>query len=1140
MRMTFSELAKVTRADFVPVRWPHELDSALPEVAAAFLVDVLQRLADHRPTELFQRRLGVVSPCPADFLLAWLFTCYGAKVHFLCPQQPTWNAAKHGPLFRAVVQHLESTHSHLHLQHLRDIDGKNFLQADEVVAEIWRPSFTNDPLAGRCDLVLSRGLPEVAAGRNTEGLAALAVLARVGGLIEVFGEARTPADDEALDSLVQDSGLLGLGIQSACHADSSTLRLWRLAVTRLSAPTYEYPRGEEDHASLQAHCLARLTFAARFVQGAEVLEAGCATGIGARLFRAEGARRVVGLDYSSDALERARAATSDQRIEFQQWDLNQTPLPCADASFDAVVCLEVLEHVQSQEALIAEFLRVLRPGGRLIVSVPNREFEEQWNRVNDSRNVYHVRVPGREELERLLASFGEVSWARQVDLAGSTVLEEQPGEGELAGSFRVPSRHLTLGASMVFLAVCTKGPVPAANPAPRAPASLQVYENYTALHLEWHRGLKEAGLQLARERWNRWADQNRMTAAAAPNQALVEGATLPWHLEQSLREWVQGNAALYCCSHVRPGEWPGDWVRKLAVLILQVSGTPPAEEPHQGPWELWVKGGQFTLRPVSTRPERAHAVFYPRPEATAGVRLLWQWSRTGARDVWFLEPEGWKQCDLFALLAHHLLTKTVRGVFRRTASWLGLERPKARTWIMRTVRSCLGRSGPPTITYSDLETPGAGVWPQWLDKHDGEPRRPKKQGRALKVIQNISSLSAGGAERQLCTLAIGLRRRGVDVNVLSTFEPEKECGHYAHLLRAGPVAYRRARSRPLSVRAASRLPWHLLRGVPAELQPHVVALAADLAKDRPDVLHCWLDQTNLIGAFAGLLTGVPAIVLGLRSLNPAQVSQLSSPYLQPWYSILTHSRRVHLVANSDAAAASYAEWVGLPRERIAVIRNGVELSHFPQSTPQTRREARRALGLDDTDRVVSGVLRLSEEKQPELFLEVVRRVHAHVPALRVLLVGTGTLEEQIAQIVHATGMADYVKLLGRRSDVGTILLASDANLLTSRLEGCPNIALEAQHLGVPIVATAAGGTPEAVENERTGLLAAVGDADGLARHLTRLLTDDALRARLAAAGPPFVAQRFGWERLVDETLALYSRALNPRADAADSSARAAA
>ena len=179
----------------------------------------------------------------------------------------------------------------------------------------------------------------------------------------------------------------------------------------------------------------------------------------------------------------------------------------------------------------------------------------------------------------------------------------------------------------------------------------------------------------------------------------------------------------------------------------------------------------------------------------------------------------------------------------------------------------------------------------------------------------------------------------------------------------------------------------------------------------------------------------------------------------------------------------------------------------------------------ETDRLVSGVFRLAEDKQPDVFLDVVRRVRTRLPNLRVMLVGAGDLANHVARRVQAEGMGDFVQLLGRRSDVATILLASDANLLTSKLEGTPNIALESQYLGTPIVATAGGGTVDAVADGITGFLAAVGDVDALANHLSRVLIDDALRAPLAAAGPKFVQARFGLDAMVQRTFAVYEQAL---------------
>jgi glycosyltransferase involved in cell wall biosynthesis len=389
-------------------------------------------------------------------------------------------------------------------------------------------------------------------------------------------------------------------------------------------------------------------------------------------------------------------------------------------------------------------------------------------------------------------------------------------------------------------------------------------------------------------------------------------------------------------------------------------------------------------------------------------------------------------------------------------------------------------------------------------------------------------LYPGGAERQLCNLAAGLIRRGMQVRTLTAFDLSGERGHYAELARRMGVACRPASATALTRRAADELPWHLLRATPPGLRNLIVSLTAELAADPPDVLHCWLDQPNVMGTIAGLLAGVPCIVASTRNSNPTNFPRLNLPYFLDWYRIAVRSRRVHFVANSHSGAASYADWIGIPVERFHVVFNGIDLGQLPKPSPEARQKARAEFGLKETDRVVSGVFRLAEEKQPDVFLDVVRRVRGRVPGLRVLLAGAGDLGDHVARRVRTEGMGEYVRLLGRRSNVAAILLASDANLLTSKLEGTPNIALETQYLGTPIVATAGGGTVDAVAHGVTGFLAAVGDVDALVEYLERVLTDDTLRGRLAAAGPGFVEGRFGLEAMIDRTLAVYENALGCR------------
>ncbi len=118
--------------------------------------------------------------------------------------------------------------------------------------------------------------------------------------------------------------------------------------------------------------------------------------------------------------------------------------------------------------------------------------------------------------------------------------------------------------------------------------------------------------------------------------------------------------------------------------------------------------------------------------------------------------------------------------------------------------------------------------------------------------------------------------------------------------------------------------------------------------------------------------------------------------------------------------------------------------------------------------------------------------------------------------------AGRLKVLGRRNDVPTLLAASDALLHAARFEGTPNVLLEAQQLGCPLVATTAGGTPDAVDAGRTGFLHDPGDFDGLRASLSRVLSDAQLRRAMSAAGSRWIEERFGLDRVVDETLACYA------------------
>lgn len=143
----------------------------------------------------------------------------------------------------------------------------------------------------------------------------------------------------------------------------------------------------------------RYRWAAELTAGRRVLDAACGAGWGSALLAAGGAE-VVGVDLSPATILDARREHGD-RVDFREGDL--CDLPLSDGEFDCVVCFEALAHVATPERALDELRRVLRPGGLLLISAPNRS-------VYPAGNPLHLCELDSAELERLLrARFGNVA-----------------------------------------------------------------------------------------------------------------------------------------------------------------------------------------------------------------------------------------------------------------------------------------------------------------------------------------------------------------------------------------------------------------------------------------------------------------------------------------------------------------------------------------------------------------------------------------------------------------------------------------------------------------------------------------------------------------------------------------------------------
>jgi ubiquinone/menaquinone biosynthesis C-methylase UbiE len=143
----------------------------------------------------------------------------------------------------------------------------------------------------------------------------------------------------------------------------------------------------------------RYVFARGLVTGRRVLDAACGEGYGSALLAAS-ALEVSGVDISEEAVKHARSRYTTDNLDFQVADC--TDLPFDDESFDSIVSFETLEHLENQRGLLAEFRRVLAPGGFLLLSSPDKAV---YTDRQKNRNEFHVKELYRKELEQLIAEF---------------------------------------------------------------------------------------------------------------------------------------------------------------------------------------------------------------------------------------------------------------------------------------------------------------------------------------------------------------------------------------------------------------------------------------------------------------------------------------------------------------------------------------------------------------------------------------------------------------------------------------------------------------------------------------------------------------------------------------------------------------
>lgn len=369
--------------------------------------------------------------------------------------------------------------------------------------------------------------------------------------------------------------------------------------------------------------------------------------------------------------------------------------------------------------------------------------------------------------------------------------------------------------------------------------------------------------------------------------------------------------------------------------------------------------------------------------------------------------------------------------------------------------------------------------------------------RNLKIAFVIGTLGRGGAEIQLCRLAAELERRGHHVRVYALAEG----GPLEQQLRDDGIHYE-----------IVSFPGFGFRNVSGRLAPRRIALVAatflrfwwTMVRFRPHVCHAFLPHAYIMAMPVAAAALVPVRITARRSLPSRIHLPARLETLHRLSSRLAHA----VVANSHAVAEDARQVEPEIDQRLHVIENGVDI---PVATSDAGRAPAGAV-------VLANLIAYKGHADLLDALEKIERP-PHVQ-----LLGDGPERGRLETMVAEKGLGDHVEFVGAVADPARFLENAQFAIHPSHEEGMPNAILEEMSWGLPVVATAVGGSAELVHDHVTGLLVAPHDATELATAITTMANDHDRRKRFGEAARTR-ASSFSWERCVDHHLEFYHRVL---------------
>lgn len=247
--------------------------------------------------------------------------------------------------------------------------------------------------------------------------------------------------------------------------------------------------------------------------------------------------------------------------------------------------------------------------------------------------------------------------------------------------------------------------------------------------------------------------------------------------------------------------------------------------------------------------------------------------------------------------------------------------------------------------------------------------------------------------------------------------------------------------------------------------------------------------------------------------------RVAYPFSRGYLSLARYRAARRIVAVSAFVARSVAG-AGLPTDAIRVVYDGVEIR--PLSTLDQRRRARERWGIPEHASLFGCVGYLLPEKGQEFLVRALPLIRERYADCQLLLAGGGPERGNLERLADQLGVRTAVHFAGHVADVDAVYDALDLFVFPSLAEPLGSSLLAAMAAGLAVVAVATGAVPEVIEPEVNGVSLSSPNPREIAAAVTRLLADPELARRLGRRAREVIAERFAADRMVGETLKIYS------------------